>query len=114
MSDTTRKVPLEGEEGLSFAEFFRKKKEIKFVSSLPDPPCLVPTKKAAHDPFILLPITGIIPPSRILTLLDGGDGWGIVIGYRTPEAGRGSGERETCSGDCPEEGSCHCGKFPGK
>ena len=107
MSDTSRKVRLEGEEGLTFAEFFRKKKEIKIDSSLPDPPSLVPSKKTAHDPFILLPITGILPPSRILTVLDGGDGWGIVIGHRTPDAGRGSGKREACSGDCPEEGACY-------
>ena len=114
MSDTTRKVRLEGEEGLSFAEFFRKKKEIKFVSSLPDPPSLLPSKKASHDPFILLPITGILPPSRILTVLDGGDGWGIVIGHRTLESGRDSLDRETGSGDRPEEGSCHCGEISGK
>ena len=116
MSDTTRKVRQEGEEGILFAEFFRKKKKIKFVSSLPDSPSLslFPSKKAAHDPFILVPIPGVLPPSGILTVLDGGDGWGIVIGYRPPEAGGESGDREICYGVSPEEKACHCGEIPGK
>ena len=114
MSDTPRKGWLEGDEGILFAEFFRKKKEIKFVSSLPDSPSLSPSKEAAHDPFILLPIPGVLPPSRILTVLDGGDGWGIRIGYSPPEAGGESGDWETCSGVCPEEKACHCGEIPGK
>ena len=104
MSDTIRKVRVEGDEGDSFVEFFRIKKETNVVFSLQDHSQLFPLKEETHNPFILLPITGVLPASRFLTVLDGGDGWGIVIGHRPPEDRMDSGDRKMCPGDCSGKG----------
>ena len=34
-------------------------------------------------PLTLIPIPGVLPPSRLLQVLDGGDGWGIEIAPRS-------------------------------
>ncbi len=38
-------------------------------------------------PLVLIPVDGVLPPSRLLKVLDGGDGWGFEIAppYRPPE-----------------------------
>jgi len=97
MSDSVRKIPMEGEDGDGFAEFFRKPQEYDPLASFPDPDSLLLRRKFSRKPFTLVPIVSVLPVSRFLEVLDGEDGWGMEIVHRAQD------DREDCR---PPDPSC--------
>ncbi len=61
-------------------------------------------QEKSRPPLTLIPIPGVLPPSRLLRILDGGDGWGIEIAPGTWPKEGGSDLPESKEGEDRDSG----------
>ncbi len=85
MSDSVRKIPMEGEDGDGYSQFFRKPLTYDARTSFPDPRTLLLRSKFYSDHFTLLQITDCLPVFRFLDVLDGGDGYASEMVHRAQD-----------------------------